>query len=181
MRKNGSYADLILEGKRLGAVDRIHAKKRRFFLELGLVSESIFNSSYSKLGLLDRLKNADKTIAASSTRHNPAFAFSHSMILHRLNYERHLLYQHITQDQRIKEIVCKVLKISTKTPIQSLHKQIEAGDAYKQTSTYTKIYDTIKRQATPAGYMWMGVVSIPADLYYLSELSNSLLRTGGKG
>ena len=175
VRKADDYADLILEGKRLGAIDRIHAKKRRLFLESGTVSASIFTSSYSRLGLLDRLKDADKTIAVSSTRRRPGFAFSHSMILHYLNYERHLLYQHIVKNPRIKSTVCSVLKVSTKTSIQSLQKQIEVGDVYKQTSIYTKIYSKIKKQAIPISYMWLGVVALPADLYYLSNLSNTLL------
>ena len=175
IRKPDDYADLILEGKKLGAIDRIHAKKRRLFLESDIVSASIFTSSYSRLGLLDRLKGADKTIAVSSTRRKPGLAFAHSMILHYLNYERYLLYQHIAKDPRIKRIVCSVLKVSTKTSIQSLQKQIEVGDVYKQTSIYTKIYSKIKKQAIPISYMWLGVVALPADRYYLSNLSNTLL------
>lgn len=45
--KPEEYTNLILEGMRLGAVDKIHAVKRKIFLESGVISVSIFQSSYS--------------------------------------------------------------------------------------------------------------------------------------
>ena len=176
INKPKDYANLILEGKRLNAVDRIHAKKRRFFLESEIISTSIFHSSYSRLGLLDRLKNVDKTTAVSSTRNRPGFAFSHSMILSYLNYERHLLYKQITKDQRIKKMVCNMLKVSIQTSIELLQRKMEVGTAYRQTDVYKKIYEKIKREGISTDCMWLGVVTLPADLYYLSDLSHSLLR-----
>lgn len=175
--KAEQYADLILEGKKLRAVDRKQAKKRRFFLESGIVSASIFHSGYSRLKLLDRLKSADKTIAVSSTRRHPGFAFNHSLILSWVNYERYFLYQHILKDQRVKKIVCDSLRLSVQSPLTTIQKKMEQGDPYQQVDTYKKIYEKIKRCVIPnVNYMWLGVVALPADLYYLSDLSQRLLR-----
>lgn len=176
VNKPENYADLILEGKKLNAVDAINAKKRKFFLESEIISASIFHSSYSRLGLLDRLKNADKTIAVSSTRRVPGFAMSHSMILSYLNYERHLLYTHIPKDQRVKKIICNVLRIPIMSSIELIQRKMELGNPYHQVGVYKQIYEKIKREGIPIDCMWLGVVALPADLYYLSDLSNSLLR-----
>ena len=151
-------------------------RKEDSFLESEIISTSIFHSSYSRLGLLDRLKNVDKTTAVSSTRNRPGFAFSHSMILSYLNYERHLLYKQITKDQRIKKMVCNMLKVSIQTSIELLQRKMEVGTAYRQTDVYKKIYEKIKREGISTDCMWLGVVTLPADLYYLSDLSHSLLR-----
>ena len=50
------------------------------------------------------------------------------------------------------------------------------GNAIKQVGIYKRVYEKIKRMTSVEGYMWMGVVTIPASHYYLSDLSNSLLR-----
>ena len=125
--------------------------------------------------MLVQLHNVDKTFAVSSIRHT-GLSFSPSLTLSYLNYERHYLYKHMIKNYRIKKIICGVLKISVSTSIDSIQKKIESGHAIKQTSLYRQIYEKIKRTGSVGGYMWMGVVTIPASRYYLSDLSNSLLR-----
>lgn len=85
--KSESYANLILEGKRINATNKSNAVKRRKFLESEIISPSTFNSSYSRLGLLVQLPNIDKTFATSSTRRG--LSFSPSLTLSWLNYERY--------------------------------------------------------------------------------------------
>ncbi len=172
--KTDDYANLILEGKKLKAVNKINAKKRKYFLDSDIVSESIFTSSYSRLGLLNVIENADKTIAVSSTRHS-GFAFSHSMILSRLNYERHLLYKRMRKDFRIKKIICSILKISIQSSTETLQRKMEQGSPYQQVELYKKIFKKIKSNGIFIECMWLGVVQLPASLYYLSDLSNLLL------
>ncbi len=53
---------------------------------------------------------------------------------------------------------------------------MESVHSIKQTSLYRQIYEKIKRTGSVDGYMWMGVVTIPASRYYLSDLSHLLLR-----
>ncbi|MBI5146777.1 MAG: hypothetical protein HZA84_06105 [Thaumarchaeota archaeon] len=172
--KPNNYADLILEGKKINATNKNNAVKRRKFLESGIVTPSTFNSSYSRLGLLVQLPNMDKTFATSSSRRG--LSFSPSLTLSWLNYERYYMYKHIVKNLQIKKIVCSVLKIPINSSLDSIQKKMELGNAIKQVGIYKRVYEKIKRTQSVEGYMWMGVVTIPASHYYLSDLSNSLLR-----
>ncbi|WP_428326403.1 hypothetical protein [Nitrosopumilus sp.] len=173
--KPHNYADLILEGKKLNATNRSNAVKRRKFLESEIITPSTFTASYTRMGFLEQLHNVDKTFAVSSTRRT-GLSFSPSLTLSYLNYERHYLYKHIIKNPRIKKIVCGVLKMSISTSIGAIQRRMESGHAIKQVGLYKQIYEKIKRAESVDGYMWMGVVTIPASRYHLSELSNSLLR-----
>lgn len=173
--KPHNYADLILEGKRLNATNKPNAVKRRKFLESQIISASTFNSAYTKIGLLESLPNVDKTFAVSSTRH-AGLSFSSSLTLSYLNYERYYLYRHIVRNPQIKKIVCMVLRMPMNTSMDAIQRRIESGHVINQVSLYRQIYEKIKRMESVDGYKWMGVVTIPAIRYYLSDLSNSLLR-----
>lgn len=173
--KPHNYANLILEGLRINATNKSNAAKRRKFLESEIITPSTFDSSYLRLGLLVQLHNVDKTFAVSSTRHT-GLSFSPSLTLSYLNYERHYLYTHMIKNHRIKKIVCSILKMPVSASMDSIQKKMELGHAIKQVSLYRQIYEKIKRTESVEGYMWMGVVTIPASRYHLSDLSNSLLR-----
>lgn len=172
--KPHNYANLILEGIRINATNKNNAVKRRKFLESGIITSSTFNSAYSRQGLLVQLPNVDKTFAVSSTRRT-GLSFSPSLTLSYLNYERHYLYTHMIKNHRIKKIVCGVLKMPVSASMDSIQKKMESGHAIKQVSLYRQIYEKIKRTESVNGYMWMGVVTIPASHYYLSDLSHSLI------
>ena len=187
IKKPEEYADLILEGKRLGAVDKIHAVKRlgavdkihavkrKTFLESNIISASIFQSSYSRLGFLDKLASMDKTIGVFSTRHQNS-VFAYSMILSYLNYERYLLYKQMLRDRRVKKILCDVLNISIQTSTESIENKMQFGTPYNQVEIYKKIYDKVKRERIQTDCMHLGVVRMPAFRYCLSDLSHLLLR-----
>lgn len=174
VNKPQNYANLILEGKKLNATNKANSVKRKKFLESEIITPSTFSSSYLKMGLLVQLPNVDKTFAVSSTRHT-RLSFSPSLTLSYLNYERHYLYKHMNKDYRIKKIICEILRIPVHTSVESIQKKIESGHAIKQVTLYKQIYDRIKRTGSVDGYMWMGVVTIPASRYYLSDISHSLL------
>lgn len=176
VNKPENYAVLILESKRLNAINKPNALKRKKFLESGIISESIFQSSSSKLGLLDKLESPDKTIAVSSNRKPGNFAFDYSMILSYLNYERYLLYEQMMRNQHVKKIICVVLDISITATKESIEKKMVIGTPHTQVDNYEKIYERIKRAGISTSCMWLGVVRLPAFRYYLSNMSNSFIR-----
>ena len=69
-----------------------------------------------------------------------------------------------------------VLRMPMNTSMDAIQRRIESGHVINQVSLYRQIYEKIKRMESVDGYKWMGVVTIPAIRYYLSDLSKSLLR-----
>ncbi len=175
VKKYDKYADLILEGMRLNAINKTNAVKRNFFLDSNIISESVFQSSVSRLGLLDKFESSEKIIAVSSNRRSGRFAFDYSKILSYLNYEKYLLFNQMKRDQYTHKIICNVLKVSITSTKESIEKKMEFGAPHTQVDTYKKIYEKIKRGGISTECMWLGVVRLPAFSYCLSNLSNSLV------
>ena len=179
LNKPEKYADLILMAVKLRADNRTKAVKRKLFLESGEIPASIFDAAYLKYDILVARRNADKTLAISSQRAGLLFASGHALSV--LATELYLLYQQISEDNNLRIIVCKILNLSIKSNNTSIQSKIENGLYLAQVGTYKKVYDGIrKRGFMPKGYMSMSVTTLPASLYYLSDLSKSILRSTTK-
>ncbi len=176
MRKHEVYANLILEGMSINAINRTNAKKRSDFLKSGNVKDSEFNSSYLKYDILKVMKNVDSHLAIASS--SAGLLFSNEYGLSILNKERSQLYKNMN-NEIFRKNLCKILKIKTSSRFNTIYQRIEKGRIMKQISTYNKIYNDLKRlNMSIYGCMWMGIVTLPTHRYYLSGLAISLLNKG---
>jgi len=176
MRTYETYANLILEGIIMDAINKTNSKKRSDFLKSGNVHNSEFNSSYLKYGILEVVKNIDSHLAIASSRTGLIFSYEYALSI--LNKERSQLYKNMNNGVFRKNL-CNILKIKTSSRFNTIYKRIENGNVMKQVSTYTKIYNSLKKlHISINGCMWMGIVTLPTNRYYLSDLAKSFLNTG---
>lgn len=176
MRKYEIYANLILEGMAIYAINKTNAKKRSDFLKSGNVKNSEFNSSYLKYDILEVVQNIDSHLAIASSRAGLIFSYEYALSI--LNKERSQLYKNMNNNIFRKNL-CEILKIKTSSHFNTIYKRIENGNTMKQVSTYNTIYNNLKKlNISIDGCMWMGIVTLPTNRYYLSDLAKSFLNTG---
>lgn len=169
------YADLILEGKQLKAINSASSRKRREFLASGKVKTHVFSRAYLKLNLLVPIKGADKTYVLVSARAGMFFNYASAGRV--LNYEKDLLIKHLALDPNAKNKIAKLFKLSPVSSVDTIRSKMDSGDMMKQAGVYDRVFSTLKKNGiTPRGYMWYGVRTIPVSKYYLSNKSKSLLR-----
>jgi len=171
-----NYAVLILEGKRCNAINRSTAIKRREFLKNENISTTTFSSGYNKFKFLIVLRNADKILVTSSNRYG--LIFSIDLAISILGIERNELYIHIQNNKNVKRVLCSYLKISESSSIDKIKSNVEKGDKYQQIARYTFLYNKLKNNGNLINKCkWLGIVSMPSNLYYLSPKSQSLLKS----
>lgn len=170
------YAELILAGIKLQAIDSDSSRRRKDFFVAGKIKVHVFNNSYLKLGLLVAIKGADRLIVLVSRRAG-VFLFNFSRAREILNMEKESLFAHIVSDPSIKKHVTSVLKLSSASSIDVIRTKMNSGDLMKQAGTYDKVFRNLtKNGVRPKGYMWFGVRTIPISHYYLSSKSKKLLQ-----
>ena len=175
IRKPEDYANVIQEGLRLGAVDRPSAKKRRQFLESGVVKDSIFALSYTKFVILISIRNAERNPVIHSARRGRYLYDIHDARA-LLDLENSLLLRHVNSDYHVKAIVLRSLKLPHSSASDAIRNKLSAGDVFHRATVYRKIFDDLSRNAIPRkGYMWAGVVTTPVSRYYLSPKAHGII------
>ena len=173
IRKPEGYADVILEGIELEALDINSAKRRKEFLKSKRIKEHVFVQSYTKFNFLTAIKDAEQmpVIASSS-----GLLFDYTNAQSLLASEQASLFKHINSDVRVKIIVIKSLNLLPSATVSMIKNKMIHGDLFQQASIYEKVFrDLGKNGITPQGYGFLGVRTTPISHYYLSISSNNII------
>lgn len=95
-----------------------------------------------------------------------------------LNLERRNLKKHLLQDDKVREFVAKLLKLSETASSTEIINNMERNDVIKQVSKYDKIHTKLVQTnllIKKYDYRWMGVRFIPSNAYYLSQKSLGII------
>ena len=169
------YANVVLEGIKLNAVDRDSSIKRRVFLASKIVKANAFVQSYSKYNLLIAIKNADRNNYVHTAREGAKYFVNDALRV--LNLENKLLLQHVRTDHHVRTIVSKSLKLPTAS-ISSIQNKLSTGDPFQRVSVYEKVFADLGKNSIPRkGYMWVGARTRPVSHYYLSLRTHNILKT----
>lgn len=168
------YADILLSGLKLKALDRKSAKRRRDFSNVFNHKVHAFSKCHKELDLLIKVEKAEYNISPMSEREYVVFDFSKAQKI--LNLEKDLLLEHIGDSQRVRKITTTKLKISVNSSLTSIRRKMNEGNIFKQGSTYEKIFDELKdNKIRSTGYLWFGIRPIPIPNYYLSRKAIGLI------
>jgi len=168
------YADILLSGLKLQALDRKSARRRSDFSKIFNHKVHAFTKCHKELDLLIKVENAEYTISPMSEREYVVFDFAKAQRI--LNLEKDLLLKHIGDRQLVREITTTKLKISMNSSLTAIRRKMNEGNIFKQGSTYEKIFDKLKdNKIRSTGYLWFGIRPIPMPNYYLSRKSIGLL------
>ena len=169
------YADVVLEGIKLKAVDRDSSIKRRVFLTSKIIKANAFVQSYSKYNLLIAIKNADRNNYVHTAREGAKYFVEDALRV--LNRENKLLLQHVKTDHHVMAIVSKSLKLPTSS-ISSIQNKLSTGDPFQRVSVYERVFADLGKNNIPRnGYMWVGTRTRPVSHYYLSLRTHNILKT----
>ena len=168
--KPEDYTNIIFEGIRLNALDEDSSKRRRDFQNTKTHS---FSASHKKLGLTEKIEHGVEQRAPTSARQYVQFDYEKAQTI--LNEEKGLLLDHIADDDEVKNICVKTLKLNSSVLIQN---KLNEGKMFDQAGTYEKLYNALQDQKIkPTGYMWFGIRFVWIPTYYLSEKAKTLIET----
>ena len=179
LRKPQEYAQVIVTGRRLKALDPRSAKRRTDFLKDDQITTSIFSLAYTKRDILIPCKNAERDSVIYSAR-NESFVFG-TTARAILDCERNALLDHAKQDAHVLAVVLQALKLSSDTDIVDTQTAMKQGSLFHQVNTYEKVYDQLGRnRIPPKGYKFLGIKTVPVSHYYLSQQSKTMLAECGR-
>ena len=169
IRKPEDYAEVILEGIRLKALDRSSSRRKKEFKK---IKTHVFSKSHKDLKLIIKIEKADHSISPIAERDKVVFDFNKAQII--LNHEKGLLLKHISKDDKVKNICIKTLKLK-QSSIASIKNKLGEGNIFKQGSTYEKVFNVLRdNKIKQVGYLWFGVRPIPIPKYYLSNKAQDM-------
>lgn len=169
------YADLILEGNRIGAVNSQNAKKRSDFMKSGKVTSGVFNSSYKnkKRLLLEVIQDREFTTRIISARVGMVFGSDIENILRK---ERSELIDYISYTPAALNRAKQVLGSRNNATAGLVMHQMELGNIFKQVAKFMDVFDNLKRYGlSPPNCQRMSVITWPVFHYYLNFVAKAML------
>lgn len=167
------FADVMLVGLELGAIDEAHKQKKWVFLKKG-AKDSAFYTSY-KYGLLDKKEKELKRYFEYKRPHAD-YVDSDTAKFKALNRERRSLYAHMLTNTHVRDVIVKVLSLST-NDLNVIKRTLERGDLYEQLTTYGKIINSLTSEQLyheRYDYFIIGFRTVPHH-YWLSKLALKIL------
>ena len=174
------YANILIRGWDLKAIDRPSAVRSREFTKISKIKPHAFSKCHKELDLLKKIEKADHVVSPLSEREQVVFDFAKAQKI--LNIEKSLLLEHIEDSDKVHKIACKTLKIKIDSTIGKIKGILNTGNIFKQGSTYEKIFNSLKdNKVRSTGYLWFGNRPIPMPKYHLSRSGITLLRNISRG
>ena len=169
IRKPEDYADIISEGIRLKALDSDSSRRKSEFRK---IKTHAFSKSHKDLKLTIKIDKADHSISPVAERDTVVFDFNKAQII--LNREKGFLMKHISNDDQVKNISVKTLKLQQNS-ITSIKNKLDEGNIFKQGNTYEKVFNILQdNKIKSTGYLWFGVRPISIPKYYLSNKAKNM-------